>query len=239
MDIDMSNDTNSEIRWFHSFELDNGEKINGLKKINVLKEESNIIFGNDAEGKTVLDIGSWDGYFSFEAEKRGASRVVATDHFCWSGEGWGTKAGFDYIHQKTNSQVKAIDVDVHQLPDLGIGQFDLVLFLGVFYHLKDPYVGLEAAAKMSSNMLVVETVTALPTEKLPAMRLFDSGELGGDPTNFWAPNLPALQLMLKMFGFSRIEFTASPISSNHPLSAGLLRKPTSKSVHRTIVRAWR
>ena len=42
----------------------------------------------------MLDIGAWDGFFSFEAERRGASRVLATDHFCWSGEGWGTKAGF-------------------------------------------------------------------------------------------------------------------------------------------------
>ena len=46
-------------------------------------------------GQSVLDIGAWDGFFSFEAERRGASRVVAADHYSWHGRGWGSKAGFE------------------------------------------------------------------------------------------------------------------------------------------------
>jgi len=227
------------IRWFHSFDLGNGETIEGIKALDVMKLEADLILGPDLSGKTVLDIGAWDGFFSFEAERRGASRVVATDHFCWSGEGWGTRQGFDYIHALRNSAVEPVDADVPNLPGLGLGQFDLVLFLGVFYHLKDPYIGLEKAAQMCSDHLVVETVTALHHEELPAMRLFESGELGGDPTNFWAPNLPALALMLRQFGFNRVEFHASPASELHPLNAGPFRRPSKKAAHRTVAHAWR
>lgn len=232
-------DAPPQIRWFHSFDLGNGETIDGIKQLAILKDEADIILGQQLSDKTVLDIGAWDGFFSFEAERRGAKRVIASDHFCWSGPGWGNRLGFDYVHRRFASKVEALDSDVHQLPQLGIGRFDVVLFLGVFYHLKDPYAGLEAAAQMCDDLLVIETVTALPREKLPAMRLFETGELGGDPTNFWAPNLPALQLMLKTFGFRRIEFTASPVSLNHPLTAGALHRPSSGAVHRTITHAWR
>lgn len=227
------------ITWFHSFDLGDGEIINGIKALDILKVEADTILSDGVEGKSVLDIGAWDGFFSFQAEQRGAARVVATDHFCWSGEGWGNRLGYDYVHERLNSRVESVDVDVNDLPEIGLGQFDVVLFLGVFYHLKDPYTGLEAAANMCSNHLVVETVTALPRETMPAMRLFASGELGGDPTNYWAPNLPALELMLKSFGFTRIEFTASPASENHPLIAGRLRRPPRTTSHRTIVHAWR
>ena len=167
----MSEIVRPNIQWFHSFELGDGEKIDGIKAFDVLKQEADLILGPDLSGRRVLDIGAWDGFFSFEAESRGAS-VVATDHFCWSGEGWGTRQGFDYVHARLGSSVEPVDVDVHALPNSGLGQFDTVLFLGVFYHLKDPYTGLEAAASMTRDHLVIETVTALPRETLPAMRLF-------------------------------------------------------------------
>jgi tRNA (mo5U34)-methyltransferase len=235
----MSTTTRPDITWFHSFDLENGEKIKGIRPLHILTKEADAILADSVRDKSVLDIGAWDGFFSFEAERRGAARVVATDHFCWSGEGWGTRQGFDYVHAQRRSRVESIDVDVNDLPKIGIGQFDTVLFLGVFYHLKDPYAGLEAAAKMCTEHLVVETVTALHGETLPAMRLFPPGELDGDPTNFWAPNLPALQVMLTNFGFKRIDFVASPVSEKHPLRKRGLRKPPSKAVHRTIAHAWR
>ncbi|MGF7169438.1 tRNA (mo5U34)-methyltransferase [Sphingobium xanthum] len=241
MEVDeMSGMRTEDIKWFHSFELADGTKINGIKPYDVQLQEADAFFSEPLDGKSVLDIGSWDGFFSFEAERRGAARVVATDNFCWSGEGWGSKDGFDLIHTKLQSKVEAFDVDVNDLPASGLGQFDVVLFLGVFYHLKDPYAGLENAAKMCADHLVVETVTALPREKLPAMRLFAPAELGGDPTNFWAPNIPALELMLRTFGFSRIEALASPASPAHPLARkSMLTRSSQETVYRSIIHAWR
>ena len=80
---------------------------------------------------TVLDIGSWDGFFAFEAERRGASRVLATDSFCWNGDGWGTKDG-SIARKVFNSKVEDLEIDVLELSPEKVGTFDLVLCLGVF-----------------------------------------------------------------------------------------------------------
>ncbi|MCW2361367.1 MULTISPECIES: class I SAM-dependent methyltransferase [Sphingobium] len=234
----MSSLPRPDITWFHSFDFEDGETISGIKALDILRKEADLIFDEDLTGKSVLDIGAWDGFFSFEAERRGATRVVATDHFIWSGPGWANRSGFDYIHHRLNSRVEAIDADIVDLPGLNLGQFDIVLFLGVFYHLKDPYTGLETAAQMCGDHLIVETATALPREKLPAMRLYAPGELGNDTTNFWAPNIPALKLMLTSFGFGRTSFSALSSSRRHPLNARIL-PPNADATHRTIAHAWR
>lgn len=233
----------SGVQWFHSFELPNGQIIEGIKALATQRAEADLFFPTSLNGKSVLDIGAWDGFFSFEAERRGAARVLATDHFCWSGPGWGTRNGFDLVHAALASEVETLDVDVLDLSAPQLGQFDVVLFLGVLYHVKDPYSCLEAAARMCSEHLIIETVTALAHEPLPAMRLYKPGELGGDPTNFWAPNIAALEVMLNSFGFSRIEAIASPVSTEHPLNQPRkLQLPTKarrSANHRTIIHAWR
>lgn len=233
----------TSVRWFHSFDLPGTHRIDGIKPLEILREEADLIFDADMAGKSVLDIGAWDGYFSFEAERRGAARVLATDHFCWSGPGWGTKDGFDFIHRTVESRVETLDVDVMDLSPASLGQFDIVLFLGVLYHVKDPYACLEAAARMCADHLIIETVTALPFESVPAMRLYKPGELGNDPTNFWAPNIPALEVMLDTFGFARIEAIPSPISRSHPLHkkgpSAFRRRGNNNATYRTIIHAYR
>ena len=76
------------IGWFHSLSLPGGETTVGEKAAAVLGAEAAVVFKHGVAGKRVLDIGAWDGFFSFEAERRGAAQVLATDHFCWSGAGW-------------------------------------------------------------------------------------------------------------------------------------------------------
>ncbi len=192
------------IRFFHSFELP-GETIKGIRPLSTLSSEADFAFKHGVAGKSVLDIGAWDGHFSFDAERRGARSVLATDHFCWSGPGWGTKAGFDYVHAKKNSSVKSFDVDVFNLDPAKLGTFNLVLFLGVLYHLKDPFGGLEKAAAMSNDQILVETASDMQQTTEPVMRYYLGGELNGDKTNFWAPNLPCLVNMLKELGFVRFD----------------------------------
>ncbi|MGE4323062.1 MAG: class I SAM-dependent methyltransferase [Sphingobium sp.] len=182
--------------------------MNGVKALDALEEEASVIFSPSLKGKRVLDMGAWDGFFSFEAERRGAQEVLATDHFCWSGPGWGDKRGFDHAHARFGSRVMSQDIDISDHSPQTLGMFDLVLLLGVLYHVTDPYRTLEAAAAMSRDQIVVETVTAMRHESLPAMRLFQPLELDKDPTNFWAPNIPALRQMLSRFGFS--EFRVTP-----------------------------
>jgi tRNA (mo5U34)-methyltransferase len=202
-------------RWFHSIELPGEGATKGeAKSLVVIREEAKVLFRHGVAGKSVLDIGAWDGAFSFEAEKRGARDVLATDHFAWSsGQGWGTKAGFDYARAKLKSKVRSLDIDV---PDLTIeavgGQFDVVLFLGVLYHVKDPQRCIEQVAKLTRERLIVETVTSLNEYDYPVMRFFPDGSMGGDVSNYWAPNTMCLDRMLRTCGFRSIEVTMSPVS---------------------------
>jgi tRNA (mo5U34)-methyltransferase len=198
------------IRWFHSIDLGDGTVTDGYKPLAVLRDEAAIIFRHGVSGKSVLDIGAWDGFFSFEAERRGASKVLATDHFCWSGPGWGTKQGFDYVHKRLKSSVLSLDVDTFDLHPRILGQFDIVLFLGVLYHLKDPFGGLERASAMTDDLLIVETETAFDSMDIPVMRYYRGAELNNDPSNFWAPNILCLESMLREIGFKRFEFTPHP-----------------------------
>ncbi len=196
--------TPTGINFFHSFDRD-GLRVKGLAPVELLRGLADIVFKVPVEGKTVLDIGAWDGYYSFEAEKRGAARVLATDHFCWSGPGWGTKAGFDYVHDALHSKVESRDVDVFDLDPRALGTFDVVLFLGVLYHLTDPFGGLKRAADMTNECLVVETHSDMNDLQEPVMRYYLGPELNGDGSNFWGPNAPCVEAMLRELGFTRFE----------------------------------
>lgn len=214
------------IKWFHSIDL-NGKVTPGFKSLWMLQAEADTYFRRDlVAGKSVLDIGAWDGFMTFEAERRGASRVLATDHFCWSGPGWGTKAGFDYAHEALNSRVESAELDVFELDPAKLGTFDVVLFPGVLYHLKDPLGGLERAAAMSHDLLVVETTTTMNHIAEPVLRFYLGDELGGDSTNFFSPNEACLLNMLRECGFSRFQTVINKLDL-----------PTVND--RLIVHAWR
>jgi tRNA (mo5U34)-methyltransferase len=182
----------------------------GVRSLQGIARQADIVFKYGVSSKAVLDIGAWDRAFSFEAEKRGASRVVASDHFCWIGAGWGKKRAFDLAKRALQSTVDEEIADVFDLKPDKVGVFDVVLFLGVLYHLKEPFHALEHVAKLTRDLLVVETETALDTYERPAMVFFPGTELNNDASNWWAPNIRCLEAMLKVIGFKKIEFTPSP-----------------------------
>src|SRR5258708_6671367 len=70
--------------WFHSIDLGQGVVTNGWKTPEILAGEIERLCLPDLRGKSVLDINAWDGFFSFEAERQGATRVVALDHYMWA-----------------------------------------------------------------------------------------------------------------------------------------------------------
>ena len=160
------------LRWFHSIDLGNGIITKGRRSLESIQHNADIVFKGGIAGKTVLDIGAWDGAFSFEAERRGATRVLATDHFCWVGAGWGKKASFDFARTALASRVEAKVIDVPDISAETVGRFDVVLFLGVLYHLLHPLLILERIAPVARELLVVETETALDDEDRPAMVFF-------------------------------------------------------------------
>lgn len=171
-------------------------------------------------GLSVLDIGAWDGFFSFESELRGAHRVLATDHFCWSGPGWGTRAGFDLARRALGSKVEDLDIDVMDITPQRVGTFDLVLFLGVLYHLRHPLLALERVYSVTARQLILETHVDMLHCSRPACAFYPEDEQDRDPTNWFGPNPAAVIAMLRDVGFRRVELHWAP----HRLPLRLLRE---------------
>ena len=158
------------VNWYHQIDLGDGIVTPGVD--DSASRMAPLELPADLRGKSVLDIGAWDGVFSFEAERRGASRVLATDSYCWNGEGWGTKEGFDTARRILGSRVEDFEIDVMDLSPERVGTFDVVLFVGVLYHLRHPLLALERVASVCADLLVFDSHTAMTEERRPVMLFY-------------------------------------------------------------------
>jgi len=190
----------ARVNWFHSIELEPGFVTPGRADTSAQVPRLHL---PDLTGKTVLDVGAWDGFFSFEAERRGASRVVALDTFSWQPRGAGTgKAGFELARRALGSSVEDLEVDVLDIaPETVGGSFDVVLFLGVLYHLRHPFLALEKLRSVTNELLILETHVDLIGTRRPAAAFYPGAELEGDWTNWWGPNPAAVVGMLEQAAF--------------------------------------
>lgn len=131
----------SQIQWYHEFDFGNGliarpqtRDITTHRKLWKFIEDELVKI--DFSGKTVLDLGCWDGYWSFYAERRGSARVLATDD---AGQNWAGEAGFFLARECLKSTVEYdLRRSVYELVGLD-DKFDIILCLGVYYHLIDPF----------------------------------------------------------------------------------------------------
>jgi tRNA (mo5U34)-methyltransferase len=185
------------IRWFHTIDLGHGIVTPGEddspRKLARLRLPASLA------GRTVLDVGAMDGFFAFEAERRGAARVVAVDPASWRT----SRAGFDLAHAALRSRVEAVTLD--SLDELdALGTFDVVLFLGVLYHLPDPWPVLARVAALATERLVVETHADLLDTPVPGVVYYPGAEVDGDASNFWGPNVAMLVERLRDAGFARL-----------------------------------
>ena len=191
------------ITWWHTIDLGKGIVTPGLDPTPARLPE--IRLPEDLAGLSVLDIGAWDGFFSFEAERRGAKRVLATDSFCWGQGGWGTKAGFELARRALRSKVEDSNIDPLELSPEKIGTFDLVLCLGVLYHMRHPLLALERVASVTRGRLILQTQVDLAGLTRPAIAFYQGSELHNDPTNWCGPNPAAVVAMLRTVGFGDVE----------------------------------
>lgn len=188
------------IRWAHRIDLGNGIITPG--EWNTPEVLSRLQLPADLSGQTVLDVACWDGFYSFAAEQRGAERVLATDSFIWQA---GHKEGFLLARQALQSKVEAAEIDVLDLSPEQVGVFDIVLFLGLLYHMKHPMLALERAASVTKRLLIVETVIDLLYLPGKALAFYPGSELGRDDTNWFGPTPAAVEAMLRAVGFARVE----------------------------------
>lgn len=164
----------------------------------------------DASGLRVLDVGCSDGYFSFEMERRGAE-VVAVDFVPEDA------TGFALARRVLGSRVEYRVDNVYRLSPDRHGTFDVVLFLGVLYHLRKPLAGLDAIRSVLREggslflaTLLIDEFVLLPDgstttlqdlnpvlSRVPLWQAYPGDSLNGDFTNCFAPNLRALEAALE------------------------------------------
>jgi len=196
----------AEKGWWHSFELPGGSLVEGVCSLAGLKHRlAQFPIPADLTGKRVLDIGCWDGWFSFELERRGAE-VMAVD--CWD------NPRFREMHEAYRSRVEYRQFDMYELTPKRVGRFDIVLFLGVLYHLKHPLLALERVCALATDLAAVDSFVLregqYPPEILrrPILEFFETDEMGGQTDNWFGPSLPALLGMCRVAGFARAELRA-------------------------------
>jgi tRNA (mo5U34)-methyltransferase len=189
--------------WFHTIDLGNGVITPGQKDTRT--ELAHLRLPAELTGRTVLDIGAYDGFYSFEAERRGASRVVAADHWAWNWPGSDARGNFDLARRVLGSGVESRDIAVEDISieELG-GAFDVVLFLGVLYHADDPLGYLRRVRAVTADVAVVETVVDLLDVPVPAAAYYPGESMNGDASNYFGPNPAAVEGMLRDAGFGRV-----------------------------------
>jgi tRNA (mo5U34)-methyltransferase len=190
--------------WYHSFELPDGTRFEGHNTLEILNRRyQRFPLPGDLHGKRVLDIGAWDGWFSFEAERHGA-KVTAID--CVE------LATFLLIHRALRSNVAYRILDFYELPQAQLGSFDYVFFLGVLYHLKHPLLALEIVCALTTDTAIVESfVTDAESwrdhaDEIPTLEFYETDELGNQLDNWFGPSVACLMAMCRAAGFARVEF---------------------------------
>jgi tRNA (mo5U34)-methyltransferase len=191
--------------WYHRIEICPGIITPGINDSSTILKLLDL--PNDCRGLRVLDLGTRDGFFAFEMERRGAD-VLAIDYIDKQ------ETGFQIASELLNSKVRFQKENIYQLTTEKHGTFDIVLFLGLLYHLPDPMRALRIAHAMCNGYLFLESHVidngvllsdgeTVPLAKLshhlvsvPIMQFYPGMSLNNDPTNYWGPNLKCLEEML-------------------------------------------
>jgi len=192
--------------WYHQIELSPNIVTPGINNSKIFLKHLDL--PSSCKGLRVLDIGTADGFFAFEVEKRGGD-VIAVDY-----RSIRKNPGFKIASRILKSKVKYVTDNIYNISPRRYGMFDIVLFLGTLYHLPDPFLALETVKRVCKNLLYLETQTidnafltlnkkfvslsSLSKElvKTPIMQFYPKDTLNNDPTNFWAPNMACIEAML-------------------------------------------
>jgi tRNA (mo5U34)-methyltransferase len=197
----------AEPYWFHKMDLGNGIITGGWSEPAVDKLPH---YGlpEDMSGMRVLDIGCAEGFFTFEAERRGAREVVAVDSFPDS------VRRFNIARTALGMRSQAYLTNVYDLSVKTFGTFDLVMYFGVSYHLRHPLLALERIFDVCSGSVLMQThdFDNEAVGDTAASLFYPFGIESGppedrqlDPTVFWVPNAACVAAMLAHVGFVNVD----------------------------------
>lgn len=207
-------------KWFHNIDL------RGVKTApdHFLGDYPNVKFQrfahalpNDLTGKSVLDIGCNAGFYSIEMKRRGAERVVGID----SDERYLAQAR--YASKVLGRNIEFRNMSVYDVASLG-EKFDVVIFMGVLYHLRHPLLALDLLYEnVVKDLLVFQSMQRGSNQVEPLKTDYDFWETdvfqnnafpqmyfiehrySNDPTNWWIPNRACMEAMLRSSGFEITE----------------------------------
>ena len=208
--------------WYHRIELAEGIVTPGWAPIDARAYQ----VPERLDGLRVLDVGAWDGYWSFEALRRGAREVVAIDDFSdflgklenRDRKGWET---FDFCREALGydeDRCKRIEMSVYDVTEEKLGRFDVVFCFGTLYHLRHPLLALDCLGAVCDHEIYIESAICddfsphqggfgrgYPGSHM-VMEFYPTKEYGNNETNWWAPSVNCLASMVFAAGFSKVEF---------------------------------
>jgi tRNA (mo5U34)-methyltransferase len=217
--------------WFHTFSLDGGS----LYTPGVARDHRYRVpaLPADLRGRSVLDVGTFDGFYAFLSETRGARRVVAVDneqYRDWVRDRWGVELegaeGFLAIAALLESKVHYLRLDAFDLDELD-EVFDVIICFGVLHRVEDPLGLLRVLRRRldDDGYVLLETYGVArekPVEE-GAVHVCEAGEVyERDAFVYWGFTGQSLRRLARQAGFARVDVLNEPIIDGHPRILGTL-----------------
>jgi tRNA (mo5U34)-methyltransferase len=217
--------------WFHTFALNRAD---GLYTPGVARDHRYRIPALPAcfDGLSVLDVGTFDGFYAFLAEARGAQRVMAIDneqYRLWVRARWGVELaggeGFQAIHRLLGSSVEYRRLDAFELHRLD-ERFDFIYCFGILHRVETP-LGLLRLLRdrlAPSGRVLVETYGSVAPQVGPAIRVCEPGEVYADDDYvYWSFSGQGLEYLAALAGYECAEVVDTPVVDGHPRIMATLR----------------
>ncbi len=221
-------DEMNSIRWWHQIPFSPEVKSQGFSNgVNHLGDY--LLSEMQFEGKSVADIGCWDGFQLFYAEAQGASKVVGIDDLSQRHSGGQAR---EFAKRKLQSKVEFLNSNVYDLSPNEHGTYDVVMMFGVIYHLVHPMLGIEKACSIAKEQILFATHFLDSSPEIPPLCvLYENDELEGDNSNWSCPNFAWLKSALAIQGFEikkankyaldRVTIHAQRVENQHTRNAKL------------------
>lgn len=203
------------VRWYHTIDLRNGVRTPGVFDHAPILDQYR--FPERLDGMRVLDIATYDGYWAFELERRGASEVLAMDLESRADLDWPPKRvaaagepperfgqGFEIAREALGSRARRVVCNVYDLRPESFGHFDVVHAGDLLLHLNSPVRALQNMARVCTGYALISEPYFPDLDCMGSRPLLEYRG-GGDAPTWWKIGLNALKEMVLDAGFSRIE----------------------------------